>query len=297
MDNFCEVNICVEDGIPTGTISGLERTITFNPRTILCDLRYDNQLVLSLQNDSFLFDEFDYAYEYAFDPEYPFEIDKRDQYVAVVTAIIAMIKESNISETPIDFYKVDALRSFFDITFQFTPSIQEKNWLASYSKDVQEHIELNVHYAHYSVKSALNFDVSNYHNYFYECYSLSDLIYAILHFLALGKYKFSMCPHCNRYFATTTYKQKYCYRRSNYPGFEHLNCEQVVRNILQDLRRQRQRINRNLDLNYNSKYEEFFSKSNELIARVMEEPSRENIDNAYNYINIDRHYTKTKKKR
>ncbi len=312
MDQSYQLNICIENGVPTGQIFGLEKEIVFDPRIILCDLRYDKDLFLSLQENDFLFDDFDYEYEYAFNPEQPFLVDKRDQYVAVVTAIMSIIKESYSTQSGIDFYKVELLKSYFDITFQFTASNRVVNPLAHLNemapvlgvdfshlsaKNAPEHLELDMHYSHYSVKKALSYDIAKYHNYFYDCHSISDLVYAILHFLTFGKYKFSRCPHCGRYFATNTYKQKFCYRGSIYPGYEHCSCEQAVRNILQDLRRKRVRINNNLSLNYHSMYEKFFITSEKEIENVRTNPSVVNIAKAYDYINPNKHYTKRKKRK
>lgn len=81
---------------------------------------------------------------------------------------------------------------------------------------------------------------------------------------------------------------------SPYFGFNHLCCEQAVRNILQDLRRRRRKMNNNLKEHYYH-YEDFFLTSQEHIDTVMKEPSIQNIDRAYEYINIEKHYTKGRK--
>ena len=79
--------------------------------------------------------------------------------------------------------------------------------------------------------------------YRYICKTFNDVVNAILHYLFEHGYKFAMCVHCERYFATKALKQRYCRRKTHYTGYEHLDCEQAVRNIHQKLKRQYDRVN------------------------------------------------------
>ena len=80
------------------------------------------------------------------------------------------------------------------------------------------------------------------YRFMYTCYSMEDIIFSVFHFLVLMDYKFNMCHHCLKFFATTTLKRKYCNRKSPYPKYEHLPCEEAVRNIKQLLARKRKVI-------------------------------------------------------
>jgi hypothetical protein len=87
----------------------------------------------------------------------------------------------------------------------------------------------------------------------YTCHGMEDIIFSVLHYLVMMKYKFNQCSHCLQYFATTTFKQKYCNRKSLYPGFEKHNCEQAVRNIKQNIARNKKTIYDNLGKYYEPK--------------------------------------------
>lgn len=58
-------------------------------------------------------------------------------------------------------------------------------------------------------------------------------------------YIIKKCNHCHKYFSVNPIKSRrkiYCDRKSPYKGFEHLDCEQAVRNILLKLKRKRIKI-------------------------------------------------------
>lgn len=76
----------------------------------------------------------------------------------------------------------------------------------------------------------------------YDAESLYDVVYGLLFFYAFNGMKLVKCEHCGRWFATDTFKNKYCNRKSQFPGYEHLNCEQAVRNIFQQCGRMKNRI-------------------------------------------------------
>lgn len=77
---------------------------------------------------------------------------------------------------------------------------------------------------------------------FQEISSALEVVYALLYYYAFNGYKLVKCEHCGRWFATTTFKIKYCPRRSTFPGYTHLNCEQAVKNIRQQCLRVKNRI-------------------------------------------------------
>jgi hypothetical protein len=54
------------------------------------------------------------------------------------------------------------------------------------------------------------------HKFTYTCYKAEDIMFSVLHYLVLLKYKFRKCEHCGNYFATKTFKEKYCTRKSPY---------------------------------------------------------------------------------
>ena len=85
----------------------------------------------------------------------------------------------------------------------------------------------------------------------YTCYSLEEAFFALWHYLIFNGYtKFNQCHHCGTYFATKSLKHKYCTQNSPYEKYEHLDCEQAVRNIKQKLARRRKVIYTHLNNYY-----------------------------------------------
>lgn len=76
--------------------------------------------------------------------------------------------------------------------------------------------------------------------------SITDVVYSILYYYAYNGYKLVKCEHCGRWFVTNTFKNKYCPRKSTFDGYTHLKCEQAVRNISQELQREKKRIYNNM---------------------------------------------------
>ena len=92
--------------------------------------------------------------------------------------------------------------------------------------------------------------------YCYESTNITDIIFSSIHFALENGYKFSQCSHCGRWFfkdgSRAGSRKKYCNRKSTFNGYEHLPCEQAVRNINQELQREKKRI-------YNSMVREHLS--------------------------------------
>lgn len=53
--------------------------------------------------------------------------------------------------------------------------------------------------------------------------SIYDVVYGLLYYYAINGLKLAKCEHCGQWFATTSFKNKYCSRKSNFPGYEHLH--------------------------------------------------------------------------
>ena len=92
--------------------------------------------------------------------------------------------------------------------------------------------------------------------YRYESTNIRDIIFSSIHFALENGYKLSQCSHCGRWFfkdgSRAGSRKKYCDRKSTFNGYEHLPCEQAVRNINQELQRKKKRI-------YNSMIREHLS--------------------------------------
>lgn len=72
--------------------------------------------------------------------------------------------------------------------------------------------------------------------------SVCEIAYALLYYYAMNGLNLVKCEHCGRWFATDSFKHKFCNRKSPVPGYDKLNCEQAVQNIRQQCARVRNRV-------------------------------------------------------
>ena len=88
------------------------------------------------------------------------------------------------------------------------------------------------------------------------CENIVCVVLSVVRYLAVNKYKFSLCAHCEKPYCVRisqkTSATKYCKRNSPcvltpHLKYTHLPCEQAVRNIRQQLSRMKERY-------YNSLY-------------------------------------------
>ena len=112
------------------------------------------------------------------------------------------------------------------------------------------------------------------------------LIYGLLYYYAYYNLKLVKCQHCGRWFATTSFKNKYCPRKSTFNGYTHLNCEQAVRNIKQELARKKKRIYNKL-VSYGFVYDGE-SPSNQFLNDCFEYKSK--IDNKSSVENLSEYW-------
>lgn len=285
MKRLCELNIQVEGNSLQAVITGLKENIYFDPTVVLSELRFTKEPLspeLLFETD---FNDTDYALEYAFGNRITIKRTEREQYYKLVTTIKLLLKKSYELNQPLDLKEIEFIKAFYDISFNYTPSYQVDNFFHKYSSQAPKYVELSAKYYHFSVEEVMKLDVEGIHNYFFECYSVADLVFAILYFLAINKYKISKCKHCKRYFATKTYKQEYCHRKAIYPRYSHLNCEQAIRNISQEFKRGYNRIYLKLNLTNNTMYNkegDYFKESYCDFKKVFSlNPDFENIEKGF----------------
>lgn len=68
------------------------------------------------------------------------------------------------------------------------------------------------------------------------------VVYALLYYYGFNGLRIVQCGLCNRWFATSNMREKFCARNAPLAGYEHLHCEQAVRNVLQNLQRRKKKI-------------------------------------------------------
>lgn len=69
--------------------------------------------------------------------------------------------------------------------------------------------------------------------------TLSQAIIAILHYYAFTRQKIARCAHCGKWFSTDNLKEKYCSRRSPFPGYSDYTCKTAVKAIKDGLEKRR----------------------------------------------------------
>ena len=120
--------------------------------------------------------------------------------------------------------------------------------------------------------------------------SLLDIVFHLLYYYAYNNLKIKKCEHCDRWFATSSLKNKYCTRKSTFYGYTHLNCEQAVRNIIQEITRERKRIynsSNNSTETYSgatTKFYEFQDMCDDYKSKIKEKASIKNLSDYWNYL-------------
>lgn len=244
----CQVLISNDNKSNTlyGSILGFDNEFRFNPLNVLAELRYKDDFV---DLDDFYFDDFDYEQEFAFGTPLVLNDQERSQYVAVVMGIKKLLLKSYNEQSCIKLSDVELLQPFYDISFHFTPLITTRN-SDSFVPDYREWHQKGLYYGSLPLDTVLEHREKLYTAYLYDCYNMSDVLFSVLHYLALSEYKINRCAHCDRYFATTNYKIQYCERLSQYPKREQYSCYEAVKRIRQDIQRKHRQIYQNLTSNY-----------------------------------------------
>lgn len=141
-----------------------------------------------------------------------------------------------------DFEK---LRTFLDLGF--TLAIAP----AAFSPD-EKAIPVPLRYDFMDLENALHADAGNMEGYafVYDCSSMADAAFAVLHYLLWNGYKFAECEHCERIFATKTFKRRYCRRRTPCAGWKEHSCAEAVDLITKKLSKRRKSIRTYLSNHY-----------------------------------------------
>ena len=116
--------------------------------------------------------------------------------------------------------------------------------------------------------------------------SILDIVFHLLYYYALNNLKLVKCEHCGRWFVTNTFKKKYCSRNSTFDGYTHLKCEQAVRNISQELQREKKRIYNNMTTYKDSSNPDVYSFLDECAFRHGEIKKRATVENLKAYFDF-----------
>jgi len=226
----------------------------FDPLTALCDLLdpsvYDEnmgRLPKTHVNHPF-FTGREYEGEDVFMKEYRF---------TTLLYALSSLKSIIVEKKRFSFSELEIAKQVFELTFSCKIEFEERNPLYDWGYTINPINGEKVYEYHYlPIEYTFDFDwdqlfaayEDNAHLFSYTCSNVQDIIYSVLHYLILQNYKFRKCGHCGKYFATKSDKTIYCKRKSPYKGygrftsFENIECEQAVRNIRQEIRREKNRV-------------------------------------------------------
>lgn len=209
-------------------------TYEFSPLSVLCDLSIfdfsnynDNENIYT-----------GYSNERALNN---IKIDKhKDTYYY---SLAQLIKNQILNKKLFTIKDIEKLKLYFDIKLNYSISYLDKN---NGLKPLQ--------YSYCKIDNIIDKDIrKTEHTYIYNCFTLTDVLFSILHYLIYNDYNhIENCNHCNRLYFYNNKKILYCDRNSPYSGYTNLKCEQAVRNIKQYFSRIHKRIYNNF---YNYKEE------------------------------------------
>lgn len=209
----------------------------FNPLTVIGDMM--NWVVENNTDQTFIQKLVD-CFKEIFKTDFSFDENECVDFYEKMQDLKNKIENNNL----FTLAELEKLKSFYDVRFRLDVITVEE-------KDFQNPLRFGFCNSQKMLDSINNEN----HCYTYICYSMTDVIFAILHYLLLNDYKFRKCEHCEKYFATKTLKQKYCMRNSPLTGYKHLDCATAVDHALKAVKRRRKYVANYLDTYYyDSKY-------------------------------------------
>jgi len=296
------VTIKDEDGKLTGEVKrASDNTVfDFDPLTALCDLLdpavYDISKVRL--EKSYIEHPFFIGRKYEGDPEevHDFRFSKLLYALGSLKDIIVKEKQISVSELEdekkvkkkqFSMSELEVAKIVFKLKFSYRLEFREEDQLYDSGYEINPFTQKVIEkYLYETPYNTFDFDIEklfdeykdNARIFTYTCYDVKDIIFSVVHYLILQKYQFNQCSHCGRYFATKTLKNKYCKRKSPYTGygrfssFEQTECEQAVRDILQEIRRDIRRIDDflcDLDRENNTQNASVFGKACDIYREKM----------------------------
>ncbi|WP_028518166.1 DUF6076 domain-containing protein [Ruminococcus flavefaciens] len=129
---------------------------------------------------------------------------------------------------------------------------------------------------------------------FFEIKTIYDVFYGILYYYAYEHLKLKRCEHCGRWFVTTSFKTKYCNRKTTVERYSHLLCKEAAKSMKQECTRVKNRIETKAYSSksqrsgknkgaYNKYVEEFQKKCNDYISYIPYEAA-ENLEAYHSFL-------------
>lgn len=212
----------------------------FNPLTALCDLRNLKSKDKDLKDDKSVIDT-SIKSENAFGIPFKINTSEDGTYFLLVNYINDMIKNNNV----VSIKNLEKLRLYFDLKLDYTITYKKLTCLKVNQKNniKYRYVPLN-YYCKFDGLDLKNIDKKP-HKYIYNCYTIADVIFAVLHFLVLHGYNdIKKCENCDKYFfSTKASREKYCERQKN-------NCKNVIKDLTKEIQNLNKSIYDNIFLGY-----------------------------------------------
>lgn len=155
-------------------------------------------------------------------------IDQDDiDYHPIICDLRSKIEQGKLSKMG----ELERLRSIYTLTYNYTFQFKDENGMIRPTR-----------FGFIEVEPPFSQDMEREHDCIYECFSMKDGVFSILHYLFLGEYKLKRCEHCGKYFPTKTLKTKYCSRNSPFKKHENQSCSVAVDHILKAIKKRRKNI-------------------------------------------------------
>lgn len=191
-----------------------------------------------------------------------FGFDNKEEwidYYQIICDLRTRIEQGELSSLD----EFERLRPYYNLTFNYTFVVKNENGSI-----------YPIRFGFSEVKPPFLQKTEMEHYCIYECFSMRDGVFSILHYLFLNNYKLRKCEHCGKYFATKTLKTKYCNRFSPYKGYESMSCSIAVDHILKKIKKRKGNVLKNMDRFYPEARPEFLHEYNIVFEK---EKSVENL--------------------
>lgn len=199
--------------------------------------------------------------------------------------LIPVIKNLNINKYDENVFIKQNFESIFGIDIKLANNEPYLFFL----ERIKNTIKLNPHYSFNDIEEiARNFNIQldcefkENKTCIYNCKSLSEIVFAILHYLIDNNYKINVCKYCDRFFITDTFKIPFCKDACPFPDkYVGKDCQYVKEQRMHSLSSKRRRIDKNLEYKYSGEdiLYDFRDKCEEYKDKIKKSPSVWNINN------------------
>ncbi len=219
------------------------------------------------------------------DLEEKFGIDDYTSIDYVVGSIWDKEKGSLFNSKYEEIYGFPVRRSILTAIFSY---ISDKEFSETeITLDMIEKIRIAHDYRAYPIP----LDITNEEKgYCFNVENFNDIVFSILYYYAKKNLKIRRCVHCGRFFATKSFKTKYCPRKSPSKGYNYLQCKDAAHTWTLALQERKKAIRSNWSTRceyYPEKVEDLPQKLKNLLNTcntLLKVKSIENLTKLENYL-------------